>query len=455
MVADQNRTVHAFNGQFDRDSGASAIYYRQWSLQRGWTRPNDIILPPREGTITPLDVYLDQNGVAHLIFFAGQSGVEGAIYYTRAPLALAAEARSWMRPVVLDNRAGPAAAAALSGSEADELSVIYVGRADGLGIYETLSTDLGISWSKSVIVSLVNQAGFSPGRVDSYRDSSGRLHAVWTVFGSSGLGEEVLYSGRDSGTEQWSRPFILGKKDEGDYGVDYGAMVEHSGQLIAMYMDGPPAPAQHMRLSSDGGRTWSSPIRPFPQEGGNGPAVMLTDGDGTLHIILANRIDELGIGGMWHGTWLGNRWNELEMINARSPGEALAIGSYPEVKDAHSPNAVISQGNVLLTSWWHNIGNAPPAGYSYAVLEVSELPLSALPVPDEGVASTPILPTIDAVPEVADRPELAEFGRTDDQSPAAPTRSPLEVILLATFSPLVLIVLTFFLSRRRQAHRYH
>ena len=42
IVADQNRTVHAFNSQ--TIDGERLIVYRQWSLEKGWTSPIDIFM---------------------------------------------------------------------------------------------------------------------------------------------------------------------------------------------------------------------------------------------------------------------------------------------------------------------------------------------------------------------------------------------------------------------------
>ena len=68
LIADQNRTVHAFSSQgVDRTGSETvqAIVYNQWTLERGWTTPVDIILSPnKEARLT--DVYLDKDGFFHL-----------------------------------------------------------------------------------------------------------------------------------------------------------------------------------------------------------------------------------------------------------------------------------------------------------------------------------------------------------------------------------------------------
>ena len=53
LVADTNGTVHAFHAQaFEDDESGQymAIFHSTWSLQGGWTKPIDVILPPHRST---------------------------------------------------------------------------------------------------------------------------------------------------------------------------------------------------------------------------------------------------------------------------------------------------------------------------------------------------------------------------------------------------------------------
>jgi hypothetical protein len=114
---------------------------------------------------------------------------------------------------------------------------------------------------------------------------------------------------------------------------------------------------------------------------------MVIDSSNQLHVILSNRVGNPAVGGMWHGVWLGNNWGELEMITAKTPQEGLAAGGYKDGNSASRPNAVISQGNVLLSTWWHDMGDAPPAAFSYALLDAPVLPSVPLPAAPVTTAS--------------------------------------------------------------------
>lgn len=441
LVADQNRTVHAFNVPTSTSFGEPAINYRQWTLVGGWTQPVDILLSPRAGGMASLTAFLDQNGIFHLVFFAGQSGVEGSIYYTSVPASAVHEPRSWSDPVLLDDMAGPLASVDLSYDSTGSLSVAYVGRENGVGVYEVESEDLGKTWSRPAIVSLIYKDEQVPARVRVYFDSLGNLHALWTQLDASGQGEVVVYAPKDPVTGRWNNAIILAKKEGNDFATDYGTIIEHEGELIVFYYDGPPSPAQHMRRSKDWGKTWSEPIRPFPQEGGNGGAVLLHDSQGVLHIVLANRIDELAIGGMWHGTWLGDGWSDLEMVNAQS--------SYEEMLHASRPRAVISQGNALLTAWWHDVRDSPLASYSYSILDSPELPIVTPGIPAGIIDQTNEEQAIAVVLTLTAEPILNRTGDIKDLSAQTKGSGLATTMLLGSIPVVVLIILFILIARRR------
>ena len=73
LVADQNRTVHAFVSQWINDGGRRwAVVYRKWSLAGGWTRPVDVLLAS-SGSATFLSAFLDDSGIMHVIIAQGEN----------------------------------------------------------------------------------------------------------------------------------------------------------------------------------------------------------------------------------------------------------------------------------------------------------------------------------------------------------------------------------------------
>ena len=101
LVTDRNRTVHAFNSTWVGDK--LAVVYSQWQMGRGWTPQTDIILP-LSGQNRVEGVHLDENGLAHLIYFGGDD-LDGSIYYSRALITDAVNAHSWITPKTIGKNA--------------------------------------------------------------------------------------------------------------------------------------------------------------------------------------------------------------------------------------------------------------------------------------------------------------------------------------------------------------
>jgi len=447
MVADKNRTVHAFNS-VAIELGVFAINYRTWKPGLGWSPPNDILLPKPSGSVQ--DVLLDEYGKFHMIFYLGQEE-NGSIQYTTAWASQASITQAWSEPIEIAADAGPLESANLAGDGKDTMYVVFVGRRDGAGIYEIHSTDGGLSWTQPTALQIVREQARFVTHINLALDSSGNLHAVWAMLEDTGLGNKVYYSHRDVESGEWSNPYLIAAKEGNDYAADWPAIIEYEGELIVMYMDGTiptgVPPTQWMRRSSDGGNTWSTPVRPFPHVGEYGASQMVVDSAGVLHIILASRVGRPEIGGMWHGVWLGDSWSELELFTPRSAAEAELIGSYSDAGAASIPRAVVSQGNVLLAAWWHNKPEAPPAGYSYLYLDAPELPLETLPMPE-------FTPT----PSITPTPEITLTAPSPSKTPTVVTQNsdssnPISfgnpgITLLIGALPVILILGLVFLVQR-------
>jgi len=457
LIADQNRTVHAFNDEPLVD-GRQAIFYRTWNLYTGWSQPVDVIIPePTTGH--PLQgVALDETYTFHVMYYIGNE-FRGDLYYSRARASEAARASAWSSPRLVAEGAYPLPDATMIGDGGDGLYIVYTGVKDGVGVYEVHSTDGGNTWSEPTSVFRISISDTIPFHIELSLDKNGNLHAVWSIVGESGLGQAVYYARRDKETGSWNQPYRIAAAEGNDYAADCATLIEYDDSLILMYMDGTIPngipPTRWTRRSYDNGNNWDEPVRPFPQVGENGFAIMLIDSSNILHIILANRVGDPAIGGMWHGVWLGNQWSDLELITARSPEEAISSGSYVDVQAAHLPAAVISQGNVILTAWWHNIPEAPPAGFAYAILDSPELPLVPLPTtsprltPDTSVTDTRPVENLSAT-QLAD----ADFNQSADfPKQKAQITGPSTLMLLGIL-PAVLVVILFitlrYLLRRNQ-----
>ncbi len=100
--------------------------YRRWTLDEGWTEPNDIILPPLKREARIRGALLDENAMMHIIFYAGDEN-EANIYYSRAPALMAGRASAWLTPRVIGPSANINDNAVLVDDRQGNLYTIYSG----------------------------------------------------------------------------------------------------------------------------------------------------------------------------------------------------------------------------------------------------------------------------------------------------------------------------------------
>lgn len=455
LVADQNRTVHAFASQWVGQSNRQlAVIYRQWSLAGGWTKPVDILLPPLGGTQVQ-SAFLDSSGILHVIFWAGTSR-EAYIFYSWAPVANADQGSAWADPLPIGWRAVEPASASLSGDDKGNLIVIYAGNIDGAGVYETHSSNSGASWTKARSVYLTSESGLVPFSLRLFMGNSGQLHAAWNVVTNRGADVSLHYARYDVSTEEWTDQAMLNKRIEiKDYfGPSFPSIVDNGEDVVIMYNNGNPfsgrpvrpgRPVQMVSVSSDGGQTWKDPVVPFYRLlGRSGEHSLVVDSAGNVHALFTQRIEFVDngvnreIGGMWHSSYKSGVWSDPDrFITSHAP---------------HDVRAVVSQGNVLLVVWREDPGAETLHGvwFSYTILDSPELPLATpsntttgttAPTPDPGLGSNDpeSLPT--------DKPQINLDG-----SPVGLTTNPAGPLLIAMV-PVVLILIVVVLIYRTYRSR--
>jgi hypothetical protein len=404
LIADENRTVHAFVSQWVGSvDPISAVVYTRWTLEQGWSVPIDVLISPvNEARVT--SAYLDKKGVMHLVFFGG-NGMSGDIYYSKAPANTAGDARSWSVPVLVGEDAGDPESAVLVGNE-QGISIIYHGRRDGHGVYVVTSKDDGDTWSNPTLIFLSDSDSPTVWRLHAVESESGWLHAIWNVYNDAGQGRGIYYARSKSGDAQWSDPVLLAAAQDG-LGTQTPTIIEHDGVLFAVFIFPPKIT---MRRSMDNGATWGDPVILFPRHVGvNGSLSLVIDGNDNLHLLFGQRISgNPDIHGMWHSIWLGNRWIEPDAV---VKGPRVVDQEGLNGFDPYDARAVVSQGNVILVLWQTD----PGAGdngiwFSYAVVNAPELPVATLqsgevitaidsPIP----LATPTLPGVDNQQIVIDK----------------------------------------------------
>ena len=427
LVADQDRTVHAFYDQVIGDGIESFLFYRTWTAEQGWGQPVDVLLSPVCCTLKVLGIHLDDAGVFHLVFFAGNPPDAGALYYATAPAALASSARAWSKPKMIAADAGPLVSGALAVDAAGDFVVLYAGSFDGPGLYQVRSTGSGANWSEQQLLALPPSQDTTLAHPRLALDSQGTLHAVWDVVNSRGLGDEVQYARQAAGQTVWSTPLTLAQR-EPEHAMGFGAawpsIIEHDGELFVLYEDGTGTvgipPAMWVRRSSDGGNTWSEAEQPFPQVGGYEQALLLEDGGGVLHAFFGGRRRRsYRLAVLWHSQWREGRWTETEAV-------ASSLGRPAEAQQRFGPSGprgAISQGNTVLLSWWNDAPEKTVASFTFGTLDAPELATVALPTPVPTRTPTP-RPTPAAATPTASLSALAQAG-SDPPPPAQFNAAPL------------------------------
>jgi hypothetical protein len=442
MVADNNRSVHAFN--LENQDNTYTIVYRQWSIANGWTIPVEVLLPEFLGLAPSLlDVILDESGYINLIYFAGGRD-SGSIYFTRSLAVYAYDAAAWSKPEVVTSDAGPLPSGKIIELQNSELAVVFSGNRYGNGVYETIFSSKEGVWTTPILVHRSKTEDFFPGGINLAYDPDGFIHAVWDYSDDSGLAKTTWYGRRNIDRGVWESIHELSHVDNDLEYSGQASIIKGEGILIVVYYDDFP-PTRFIRTSHDNGDTWSSGIRPFPHRGGYGYARLVMDSLGTIHMIIGNRIQSPEIHGMWYSRFVEDIWLPLTPITS-----GLATDSY----DPTQPRAVVVQGNVLLAAWSNDVRSEFRTGawYSYTLLDAPELPVKPLPEritfdapdePDRNLANT--VPSETSTQVLVDRSAGSNsLDRLDSLS-----GNPASIIFIGVF-PVMLLIAGALVRRMRQ-----
>lgn len=441
LVADRDRTVHAFASQWvDDGSRRLAVVYRKWSLSGGWTRPVDIILTPT-GDAQILGAFLDNSDRMHIIFMSGGVG-NTTVYYTYAPAANADLVTAWSVPLVVGVNALGLNSAAIIGDDRDNLFVIYSGNKDGNGVYFVISENSGQIWSDPSPVFLTNDTTLFPFSLRLAIGSDRKVQATWNVVTSLGVDERLYFANYRIPDAEWDIPVELDRKiDLPEYfGPSFPAMVVNGSDIVILFNGGNPfagqfvnpgRPVMRASISNDGGLTWGDPVNPFPfLNGRSGEHTLVVDSTGAVHGLFVMRIDKpidgeyKAIGGIWHGTFQDGIWTNPERF----------VTTYP----AHDVRAIVSQGNVLLAVWREDPGSGKHGvWFSYTLLDTPELPVNPL-----SMVEMPILPsqTPTLIPLLSTLTPVSDNNIFGDASPSQWNASPVFPLVVGVV-PVVLVVI--------------
>jgi hypothetical protein len=456
LIADQNRTVHAFTSQQVGDNGKEiAVVYSQWTPEQGWTDPVDILLSPIKNEARLLSVFLDKTGLFHVIFFGGDN-IEANIYYSQAPAIKAGQVSAWSKPELVGESALNPEDGVIIGDDNGYLVIVYSGTRNGNGLYAIYSTDGGNTWSNPESIFMTNDDILYPFDSQVYYEQLGQVYIVWSVYNSAGNGASVYYSKYDIGQGKWTDPFQLATGV--GLGVGLPDVIKIQGDVIVTYYDS-SANAQWMVQSSDEGQTWTEPVRIAPLHiGRNGAVSLALDSKNVLHLLFGERIPGTGgpdIHGMWHVLWENGRFSEAEAVVS---GPLVTDSQGDKSFDPYAASAVIVQGNILLDTWRTDPGPQSKSNgvwYSFTTLDAPELPISTLAAP-QSTQSVPPTPTLERfISTPTPTIKFLQEGSTGDSSPgnAASLNQPAlslgTGLIPATLFITIIVIISF---ARRQNH---
>jgi hypothetical protein len=451
LIGDQNGTVHAFSSQWlasEGGVGVRAIVYNHWALTRGWTAPVDILLSPIRNDARLLDVFLDQTGRAHLVFWGGD-GTEARIYYASAAIAEAGRAGAWSGPTMVAEYARDPEAGVIYADDHGAFTILFSGRQAGNGLYMVRSEDGGHTWSKPELIFNTNDRSNFVQILKIARSASGAVHAIWNEATPAGEGRGIFYSKKSTNDTEWSAPIQLSLAEAG-YGTNTPAIVVYQDRVLAFFN---LASIIWQRSSTDG-TNWTLPTQVFARHVGvNGSIAFVTDANDTLHMFFAQRISgPPDIHGMWHSVFGGVTWSEPEAIVS---GPQVADHQGNTAFDPFEARAVLSHDNVLLVTWRNDPGlQGNGVWYSYQRLAAPEMsaatPPTALPATRSttGATATPSETPMMALTSNA-TPQPGVEVPTGSSAASNPARAAFMGILPVLVVIAIVLIRTFVVQRQR------
>ncbi len=337
LTADQYGYAHAFWSE-DRGDNRAVIQYSRFDGQN-WTVPNDVILGG--GPFESATIALEGNERLHL---AWTRGFAGQVSYSSAPLLDAISARSWQNPIELGVRAQELQ---LLYTADDVLHVIYAAQGGEPGVFYMRSTDQGQNWSHPIWLDKDIPAEFVPISLHANADEVGAIHVSWAYKSiNSSDGDWVRYAHSIDGGLSWSSPFTIAKDkpDHDTLNAFVRPIMTVSGQNVHIIWAGGDLLYRHHRFSTDGGQSWSEPVRVFGNLNGQAGDGFAVDEAGRVHYFGQIRFPQ----GIYHAVWDNNEWSEPNLVYLlrRNAGD-----SFEDNVEAHRTFPIVRAGNQLVLTF--------------------------------------------------------------------------------------------------------
>lgn len=274
-LVDRQQQLHLFFTHAESGKSPKVIEHMSWSLETGWTSPNDIFITGEE-VVAPISGVIDIHNIVHLIWY----GI-GGLKYSKAPASMAKLATSWSEPITIANSTYYGAAIAYD-EKKDMLYVVYSDAANEGTLKIISSPAQGPQWSfPSHVLSIL--PGTVPSRLTMAVDNGGRIHVTWTTVqlpkGWPPIGVYYIHSLNDGG---WSEP----KQVDDEFHTELGVATVGETNVHLVWRSNVGRDGTYHQFSPDGGDTWL-PFDRYPDGGGqSGLPSFGVDSLGRLHYVI-------------------------------------------------------------------------------------------------------------------------------------------------------------------------
>lgn len=375
LFCDAYQNLHIFWGK--GREGGSEIYYRT-DRAGSLSTPVDVLATSDDLAVNLSVAVTAPDNIVHLIWT--DRDVQGSVYYSRAPLADAANVRAWDMPRFL---VAPAGSVRIAADESGALHLFYASfEAEGYrnAIYEMRSTDGGSTWSDPIPIYAITTAEPSYLLASATIDDAGRIHIGITRRSQEyGLYFEVGYLRSPDTGQTWEPYRVIAKQNETmplisdiapfTFGKDEVHLTWHDPRRMHMW-------------SRDGGMTWSNPVEIIPLAAGFGGLNYLAK-DSANVLRVATSVN----GAVFVSTFDGAQWLSHERIENRD-------------MDPHGQRMVVCQGNQLYVVYDNRLETDTTVWYAHREVNAPYIERSPIPVPDDTLFGGPATPAVSPTPQM-------------------------------------------------------